>query len=150
VSRHLRVTIRKTGEDVLEETSDEIRVGGSGVRRDALGRDPRKARPRGPRRRARRCRALLAHRYRGKDRPARSSTPKSTPSAAVGATHSVGSLDEARSAFERAVEGYANPTLKVGEVLEFSNNYYAEVKEKNTGIGAMELPLCVCSFQSQR
>jgi hypothetical protein len=62
----------------------------------------------------------------------------------------VGSLDEARSAFERAVEGYANPNLKVGEVLEFSNNYYAEVKEKNTGIGAMELPLCVCSFQSQR
>jgi hypothetical protein len=51
----------------------------------------------------------------------------------------VGSLDEARSAFERAVEGYGNPNLKVGEVLEFSNNYYAEVKEKNTGIGAMEL-----------
>jgi hypothetical protein len=70
---------------------------------------------------------------------AHSSTPKSTPPPPVGDTHSVGSLDEARSAFERAVEGYGNPNLKVGEVLEFSNNYYAEVKEKNTGIGAMEL-----------
>src|SRR5215212_11513998 len=27
----------------------------------------------------------------------------------------------------------------VGEVMEFANNYYAEVKERDTGIGAMEL-----------
>jgi hypothetical protein len=54
-------------------------------------------------------------------------------------THSVGSLADARSAFERAVKGFGNPNLEVGEVMEFSNNYYAEVKEKDTGIGAMEL-----------
>ena len=54
-------------------------------------------------------------------------------------THGVGSLDEARSAFERAVEGFGNPNLKVTEVMEFANNYYAEVEEKDTGMGAMEL-----------
>jgi hypothetical protein len=54
-------------------------------------------------------------------------------------TKGVGSLDEARAAFERAVEGYANPNLEVTEVMEFANNYYAEVEEKDTGIGAMEL-----------
>lgn len=48
-------------------------------------------------------------------------------------------LDEARAAFERAVEGFGNPNLEVTEVMEFANNYYAEVEEKDTGIGAMEL-----------
>jgi len=52
-----------------------------------------------------------------------------------------GNLDDARTAFERAVEGFGNPNLEVGEVMEFSNNYYAEVEEKDTGIGAMELLL---------
>jgi len=51
----------------------------------------------------------------------------------------VGSLEEARSAFERAVEGFGNPNLEVTEVMEFSNNYYAEVEEKDTHVGAMEL-----------
>src|SRR5215217_7408350 len=54
-------------------------------------------------------------------------------------THSVGSLDEARSAFERAAVGFGNPNLKVTEVMEFANNCYAEVEEKDTGMGAMEL-----------
>ena len=54
-------------------------------------------------------------------------------------TNSVGSLDEARAAFERAVAGYGNPNLEVGEVMEFANNYYAEVEEKDTHIGAMEV-----------
>src|SRR5215203_6100216 len=48
-------------------------------------------------------------------------------------------LDDARTVFERAVAGFGNPNLEVGEVMEFSNNYYAEVEEKDTGIGAMEL-----------
>jgi len=66
--------------------------------------------------------------------PARATpNPRSTP------THSVGSLGDARSAFERAVEGYSNSNLEVTEVIEFANNYYAEVEEKDTGIGAMEL-----------
>jgi hypothetical protein len=54
-------------------------------------------------------------------------------------TKGVGSLDEARAAFERAVKGFGNPDLEVTEVIEFANNYYAEVEEKDTGIGAMEL-----------
>jgi hypothetical protein len=76
---------------------------------------------------------------------AQSSKPKTTPSPAAGATtatapaRSVGGLDEARAAFERAVKGFGNPNLEVGEVMEFANNYYAEVEEKDTGIGAMEL-----------
>src|SRR5215208_5283699 len=66
--------------------------------------------------------------------PARANpNPTRTP------THSVSSLGDARAAFERAVEGYGNPDLEVSEVMEFQNNYYTEVKEKNTGIGAMEL-----------
>src|SRR5215212_9320069 len=65
--------------------------------------------------------------------PARAdANPKAT-------TNSVGSLDEAHAAFERAVKGFGNPNLEVGEVMEFSNNYYAEVEEKDTGIEAMEL-----------
>ncbi len=32
-----------------------------------------------------------------------------------------------------------NPNLEVAEVMEFANNYYAEVREKDSGIGAMEL-----------
>jgi hypothetical protein len=51
----------------------------------------------------------------------------------------VGSLPEARDAFERAVQSYDNPDLEVAEVMEFANNYYAEVREKDTGTGAMEL-----------
>ena len=62
-------------------------------------------------------------------------------------TKGVGSLDEARAAFERAVEGYGNPNLEVTEVMEFANNYYAEVEEKDTGIGAMEAP-CLLSRQA--
>src|SRR5215212_9469807 len=54
-------------------------------------------------------------------------------------TKSVGSLADARGAFEQAVKGYGNPNLEVAEVMEFANNYYAEVKERDTGIGAMEL-----------
>jgi hypothetical protein len=66
--------------------------------------------------------------------PARRPKPTTTTP-----THSVGSLGDARSAFERAVEGYGNSNLEVTEVMAFANNYYAEVEEKDTGIGAMEL-----------
>jgi hypothetical protein len=73
------------------------------------------------------------------------SKPRTTPTPTAGAspatapTRNVGSLDEARTSFERAVEGYGNSNLEVTEVMEFANNYYAEVEEKDTGIGAMEL-----------
>jgi hypothetical protein len=77
--------------------------------------------------------------------PSRTASPTTTSSPGAGTTPatippgSVGSLDDARAAFEQAVEGYSNPNLEVAEVMEFANNYYAEVKVKNTGIGAMEL-----------
>lgn len=51
----------------------------------------------------------------------------------------VATLSGARTAVERAVGSYGNPDLKVSEVMEFANNHYAEVREKDTGIGAMEL-----------
>ena len=56
-----------------------------------------------------------------------------------GAAGEVGNLPEAREAVERALQSYGNSNLEVVEVMEFANNYYAEVREKDTGIGAMEL-----------
>jgi hypothetical protein len=73
--------------------------------------------------------------------PARTTpNPTTTPvPPSTAPAQTVGSLEDARAAFERAVEGYGNPNLEVAEVMEFANNYYAEVREKDTGIGAMEL-----------
>lgn len=51
----------------------------------------------------------------------------------------VATLSDARAAVERTLEGYNNPDLKATEVMKFANNYYAEVGEKDTGFGAMEL-----------
>src|SRR5215212_3204064 len=51
-----------------------------------------------------------------------------------------GSLTEAREVFEQAVSNnYGDPNLEVKDVMEFANNYYAQVRESDTGIGAMEL-----------
>src|SRR5215212_2504994 len=51
-----------------------------------------------------------------------------------------GSLTEAREVFEQAVSNnYGDPNLEVKDVMEFANNYYSEVRESDTGIGAMEL-----------
>ena len=55
------------------------------------------------------------------------------------AQKNVGSLAEARDAVEKSLRGYANPNLEVTEVMEFANTYYAEVRDKDTGIGAIEL-----------
>jgi hypothetical protein len=49
------------------------------------------------------------------------------------------SLSEARTAFENAVSNFGNSNLEVKDVMEFANNYYAQVRESDTGIGAMEL-----------
>ena len=50
------------------------------------------------------------------------------------------SLSEAREAFDQAVaDNYGDSNLEVDEVMEFANNYYAEVRESDTGIYAMEL-----------
>jgi hypothetical protein len=49
------------------------------------------------------------------------------------------SLSEARAAFEQAVSNSGNSNLEVKDVMEFANNYYAQVRESDTGIGVMEL-----------
>lgn len=49
------------------------------------------------------------------------------------------SLSEARNTFEDAVDNFGNSNLEVKDVMEFTNNYYAQVRESDTGTGAMEL-----------
>lgn len=48
-------------------------------------------------------------------------------------------LEQARSAVVAYVQSLNNPNLEVGEVMVFSNHAYAEIVEKDTGIGAMEV-----------
>src|SRR5215217_6401630 len=51
-----------------------------------------------------------------------------------------GNLSEAREAFEQALSNsYGESNLEVVDVMEFTNNYYAQVRESDSGIGAMEL-----------
>src|SRR5215207_1742517 len=48
------------------------------------------------------------------------------------------SLSEARGTFEQAVSSsFGASNLEVVDVMEFANNYYAQVREIDTGIGAM-------------
>lgn len=48
-------------------------------------------------------------------------------------------MDEAEAAIERSLEAWNNDDLKVAEVMEFSNHFYAIVQEISTGIGAFEV-----------
>jgi len=48
-------------------------------------------------------------------------------------------LEDARQAVERYIIGLGLPNLEIAEVMEFENNFYAIVREPDTGIGAMEL-----------
>lgn len=50
-------------------------------------------------------------------------------------------LAEAEAAFLEYSEALGYPDLSVSEVMEFENNYYAILAEKDTGTGAMELLL---------
>jgi hypothetical protein len=49
------------------------------------------------------------------------------------------SIDEAAAQVEKYLEAWGNPDLKIAEVMEFSNNFYAEVEEVDTGTRAFEL-----------
>jgi hypothetical protein len=49
------------------------------------------------------------------------------------------SMEQAIEASERYLAAYGNPDLALTEVMEFSNHFYAEVKERSTGIYAFEL-----------
>lgn len=48
-------------------------------------------------------------------------------------------IDEAKTAVERYLATTGDADLKVTEVIEFDNNFYAGVKEKSTGAHAFEL-----------
>jgi len=48
-------------------------------------------------------------------------------------------IEEASEAVEKYLAAWENPDLEVEEVMEFSNHFYAEVEEKNTGVHAFEL-----------
>ena len=62
------------------------------------------------------------------------------PTSDTGSSGVPGSLTEAREAFEQAVSSsYGDSNLEVVDVMEFANNFYAEVEESDTGIHAMEL-----------
>jgi len=48
-------------------------------------------------------------------------------------------LDQAVESARQYLAAYGNPDLALTEVMEFSDNFYAEVEEKSTGIHAFEL-----------
>lgn len=48
-------------------------------------------------------------------------------------------LDQATEAARQYLSAYANPDLALAEVMEFSDNFYAEVEEESTGIHAFEV-----------
>ena len=48
-------------------------------------------------------------------------------------------LDQAIEAANQYLAAYGNPDLVLTEVMEFSDNFYAEVEEENSGIHAFEL-----------
>jgi hypothetical protein len=61
----------------------------------------------------------------------------SQPGAAV--SSDILSIEEAHEAVERYIAALGYPNLEVAEVMEFERNFYAIVRESDTGIGAMEL-----------
>lgn len=48
-------------------------------------------------------------------------------------------LDRVKELSENYLDKYNTSNLKISEIMEFSQNYYIEVVEEDTGIGAMEL-----------
>jgi hypothetical protein len=48
-------------------------------------------------------------------------------------------IDQATAKVEEYLKASWSPDLKLAEVWEFDNQFYAEVREKSTGIGAFEL-----------
>ena len=63
------------------------------------------------------------------------------PAIAQGAFLSSGALtiEEAHEAIEQYVDTLGYPDLEITELMEFEHNFYAIVREADTGIGAMEL-----------
>ena len=59
-------------------------------------------------------------------------------SAGPGSGHPI-SIDRAVGIAQQTAAGYSNRTLLVDEVIEFQNNFYASIKEQDTGVGAFEV-----------
>jgi hypothetical protein len=51
------------------------------------------------------------------------------------------SIDQAAEETRKYLKDFWSPDLKLSEVWEFDNQFYAEVKERSTGVGAFELLL---------
>lgn len=49
------------------------------------------------------------------------------------------SIDQAITATQRFIDGWDNPDLRLSEVIEFTNHFYAAVEEESTSIYAFEL-----------
>ena len=49
------------------------------------------------------------------------------------------SIDQAAEQVEKYLDSWGNPDIKLAEVMEFSNHFYAEVEEEGTGVHAFEL-----------
>ena len=48
-------------------------------------------------------------------------------------------IEDAHEAVERYVDALGYPNLEIAELMEFEHNFYAIVRETDSGIGAMEL-----------
>jgi hypothetical protein len=49
------------------------------------------------------------------------------------------SMDQAQQSVQSFLDQTGNPDLKLDELMEFDQNFYALIKEKSSGIGAFEL-----------
>jgi len=49
------------------------------------------------------------------------------------------SVDQAQQDAQQAISSYGNQNLLISEIMEFQDNFYVEVKEKDTGVHAFEL-----------
>jgi hypothetical protein len=54
-------------------------------------------------------------------------------------TGSTISIDEAQQSVQSFLDRAGNQDMKIDELMEFDQNFYALIKEKSTGIGAFEL-----------
>ena len=68
-------------------------------------------------------------------------TPQDCPATGTTLSRATRAIDihDAQSAVEAYVKDLGSDDLEIAELMEFENNFYAIVRERDTGIGAMEL-----------
>lgn len=78
----------------------------------------------------------------------------STPGGMMGRIFGGGSgdigMDRAAQIARGAAASYPGASLAADEVIEFTNNYYASIRETNTGVGALEILIDRSSGQVMR